>query len=65
MLIQFLKQGGCSDHLRCKIQLFPPEEKLRKPFKYVNAIGRLEGFLPLVRVLGSNPDTISLDLCYV
>ena len=41
--------GGCSDHLRCKIQLFPPKEKLRKPFKYVNVIGRLEGFLPLVK----------------
>lgn len=41
--------GGCSDHLRCRIQLFPPEEKLRKPFKYVNAIGKLEGFLPLVK----------------
>lgn len=25
--------GGCSDHLRCKIQLKPPVEKIKKPFK--------------------------------
>lgn len=41
--------GGCSDHLRCKIQLLPPKEIIRKPFKYVNALGKLEAFLPLVK----------------
>ena len=41
--------GGCSDHLRCKIQLKPPVEKIKKPFKYVNAIGSLSGFLPMVQ----------------
>ena len=40
--------GGCSDHLRCKIQVRPPTEKLKKPFKYVNAIGRLPAFLPMI-----------------
>lgn len=41
--------GGCSDHLRCKIQVFSPTEKLKKPFKYVNAIGRLPSFLPMIK----------------
>ena len=41
--------GGCSDHLRCKIQLKPPMEKIKKPFKYVNAIGSLSGFLPMIQ----------------
>lgn len=41
--------GGCSDHMRCKIQIFPPNEKMRRPFKYVNAIGKLDAFLPLVQ----------------
>lgn len=41
--------GGCSDHMRCKIQILPLYEKLRRPFKYVNAIGRLPSFLPMVR----------------
>ena len=41
--------GGCSDHMRCKIQLMPPSEKLRRPFKFVNAIGRLPNFLPKVK----------------
>lgn len=40
--------GGCSGHMRCKIQIFPPNEKIRRPFKYVNAIGKLECFLPMV-----------------
>ncbi|XP_056848880.1 uncharacterized protein LOC108820129 [Raphanus sativus] len=41
--------GGCSDHLRCKIQFLPPVEKIRRPFKYVNALGKLEAFLPMVK----------------
>lgn len=41
--------GGCSDHLRCKIQLLPSKEVIRKPFKYVNALGKLEAFFPLVK----------------
>lgn len=40
---------GCSDHMICKIQIFPPSEKMRWPFKYVNAIGNLLNFLPLVK----------------
>ena len=41
--------GGCSDHLRCKIQLLPAREKIRRPFKYVNAVGKLPKFLPMVK----------------
>lgn len=40
--------GGCSDHMRCKIQLLQPMEKIQRPFKYVNAIGRLPSFLPMI-----------------
>ena len=40
---------GCSDHMRCKIQLLAPSEKIRRPFKYVNAIGSLPQFLPMVK----------------
>lgn len=45
--------SGCSDHMRCTIQIFPPSEHLRRPFKYVNAIGKLESFLPLEEYWGS------------
>lgn len=41
--------GGCSDHMRCKIQVFPTNEKIRRPFKYINAIGSLPQFLPMVK----------------
>lgn len=41
--------GGCSDHMRCKIQILPPSEKRRRPFKYVNVIGSLPNFLPMVK----------------
>ena len=40
---------GCSDHMRCKIQILPATEKIRRPFKYVNAIEKLESFLPRVK----------------
>ena len=41
--------GGCSDHMRCKLQLLPPSEKIRRPFKYVNVIGSLPSFLPMIK----------------
>ena len=41
--------GGCSDHMRCKIQVWSPNEKIRRPFKYVNAIGSLPSFMPMVK----------------
>ena len=41
--------GGCSDHLRCKFQLVPPVEKIKKPFKYVNVIGSLPNFIPRLK----------------
>lgn len=43
------ESGGCSDHMRCKIQIWSPMEKIRRPFKYVNAIGSLPEFLPMVK----------------
>lgn len=41
--------GECFDHMRCKVQLFPPSEKIRRPFKYVNAIGSIPNFLSMVK----------------
>lgn len=41
--------GGCSDHMRCSIKLLPDTGKIRRPFKYVNAIGKLPKFLPMVK----------------
>lgn len=43
------ESGGCSDHMRCKVQLFPPQEKIKRPFKYVNALGSLPLFLPMIK----------------
>lgn len=43
------ESGGCSDHMRCKVQLLPPNEKIRRPFKYVNVIGSLPSFLPKIK----------------
>ena len=40
--------GGCSDHLRCRVKLFPETTKIKRPFKYVNVIGKLPSFLPMV-----------------
>ncbi|KAF8064721.1 hypothetical protein N665_1171s0002 [Sinapis alba] len=40
--------GGCSDHLRCRIQLEVKEGKKIKPFKFTNSIAKMSEFLPLV-----------------
>lgn len=50
--------GGCSDHMRCKIQIWPPSEKIRRPFKYVNAIGNLPCFLPMVKEYWDNTEKL-------
>lgn len=39
---------GCSDDLRCRIQITKALKRLRRPFKFTNAITNLPGFLPLV-----------------
>lgn len=39
---------ACSDHMRSRIQIIQDEEKIKRPFKYVNAIGKLLEFLPMV-----------------
>ena len=43
------ESGGCSDHMRCKVQLLPQSERINRPFKYVNAIGSLRAFLPMTQ----------------
>lgn len=40
--------GGCSDHLRCRIQLVVEETRKRKPFKFTNCIAKMPEFLPLM-----------------
>lgn len=41
--------GGCSDHLRCRVHIRKDQERIKRPFKYVNALSRLPDFLPLVK----------------
>lgn len=41
--------GGCSDQRRCRICPLQPSEKIWRPFTYVNAIGSLLNFLPMVK----------------
>ena len=58
--------GGCSDHMRCRIQLKSPQEKIRRPFKFVNAIGALPGFLPMVHEFWANTEVLfhSISVLY-
>ena len=37
--------GGCSDHLRCRIQIRADQERVKRTFKYVNALSRFPEFL--------------------
>lgn len=40
--------GGCSDHLRCRINLSSEIHRPKRPFKFVNAVADLENFLPMM-----------------
>lgn len=40
--------GGCSDHLRCRLQILPTPLKPKRPFKFTNAVAEAPGFLPLM-----------------
>ncbi|KAF8048677.1 hypothetical protein N665_2441s0005 [Sinapis alba] len=37
--------GGCSDHLRCRILFLPEKQKPKRPFKFINVVAELPGFL--------------------
>lgn len=41
--------GVCSDHMRRKIRVLQEMEKIRRPFKYVNATGKILSFLPMIK----------------
>lgn len=40
--------GGCSDHLRCRIQFENEERRKRRPFKFTNVIAKMQEFKPLM-----------------
>ena len=40
--------GGCSDHLRSRIQIRKEEVVKRRPFKFTNSVAAMEEFMPLV-----------------
>lgn len=40
--------GGCSDHLRCRINLSSEIYRPKRPFKFVNPVADLENFLQMV-----------------
>lgn len=41
--------GDCSDHLRCRVQIQEDHERVKRPFKNVNALSRFPEFLPQVK----------------
>ncbi|KAL1198858.1 hypothetical protein V5N11_008478 [Cardamine amara subsp. amara] len=46
--------GGCSDHLRCRIQITAEVLKPRRPFKYTNVFTSFPGFLRLMEEFWGN-----------
>ena len=56
--------GGCSDHLRCRINMNTaagPRVKGHKPFKFVNVITELEEFKPMVADFWSGTEPIFMS----
>ena len=41
--------GGCSNHLRCRINIGAAKQHRRKPFKFTNALATNAGFLPMIQ----------------
>ena len=54
----FLEAGGCSDHLRCRINLGAETHIVRKPFKFTNVLAKDPGFLPLIKEYWDNTETL-------
>lgn len=50
--------GERSDHIRIMVQLLPPVEKIKRPFKYINAIGNLPSFLPMMQEFWSSTERL-------
>ena len=48
------KGGGCSDHLRCRINMSSETCRPKRPFKFVNAVAELENFLPMMSHFWNN-----------
>lgn len=42
------ESGGCSDHLRCRIQMEKEEMRKRRPFKFTNVIAKMPKFNTLM-----------------
>ncbi|XP_024011306.1 uncharacterized protein LOC112086570 [Eutrema salsugineum] len=42
------ESGGCSDHLRCRIQMGSQGTRKKRPFKFINSVGGMAEFAPLV-----------------
>lgn len=40
--------GGCSNHLRCRIQFDDVKEKKHRSFKFTNAVAKTSQFIPVV-----------------
>lgn len=53
--------GGCSDHLRCRIQLLPQASKPKRPFKFVNVVAEMEQFGPMIKEFWGNSTPIYLS----
>lgn len=51
--------GGCSDHLRCRIQFKQEEaQKKRKPFKFTNVVATMREFSPTVEGYWRDTDNL-------
>lgn len=52
------ESGGCSDHTRCRIQLLQQLDKVVRAFKFVGAMGKLPGFLPILKDYWDSTDKL-------
>lgn len=43
-LYSVFEPGGCSDHLRCRFYIKENEQKVKRPFKFTNALTNYPGF---------------------
>lgn len=53
-----LDSGGCSDHLRCRIQFDSEESKGKKPFKFSNVLTHTPQYLPMVEKFWNQTDPL-------
>lgn len=59
--IVYLRQGGCSDHTKCRLHLEMEVRKKRKPFKFANVLTKMPQFQTIIKEYWESTEPIFIS----